>query len=605
MENRFSVKDLFLFLMLGVLMVMVALAMIQFDRQYQLIHQTNEKVKEQTEELAYLKQRMMAGGGIGGGGAQANLDADLRVRRNHANPDYLPGGTVVDVLASVPNRLTPILDGDLYGARIQTYVFDYLAERDPVTLEWEHRLAKSWTISPDGLTIDFELRPGVVFSNGDPLTADDVKFTMDLTMNEKIEAPGARTYLDKLARVEKTSELGIRYVFKEPYYRSFETAASTQVLSKKFYSKYTPEQFNTSPGLMMGAGPYRMPDPTAWKPEPGKPIELVRNERYWGEPPGPDRLVWRLIELPPNRMTALRNGEIDVYGDMNAIQFDEMTKDAELSKRVRGLPMQSINYGYMFVAWNQKRNGKPTAFADVRVRRAMTMLIDRESIIRNIYRGFATPISGPFHPKSPMSDPSVHPLSFDPAQAEKLLAEAGYVRQGGGLVGPDRQPFRFELLYTSNSDSGKRTATFIQDAMARVGIICNLTVIEWNVLEQRQKERQYDALMMGWGGGGVEDDPTQMYSSEAAKGVGQNFVQNINPKLDQALEAARTTLDDAKRMKLWHVVHKIIHDDQPYTFVAADWELVAVAARFKGAEETKLGLTPRTEWYVPKGTPRR
>lgn len=611
MENRFGVKDLVLFGLLGLLTAVVLLAMIQFNRHWDVVQQIRTRVDEQTADLEYIKQRIHTGGGAGGGAVaggvdpgQANLDADVRVRKLHASPDYAPGGNIVGVLGSVPTRLTPILDPDLYGARIQTALFDTLADRDSISLEWQPRLAKRWTVSPDGLTIDFELRPGVVFSNGDPLSADDVIYTMELTRNEKIEAPGSRSILDKLDTVTKTSDLGVRFKFKEPYYKTFEVAAGTQVVSKKFYAKYTTDQINTTPGLVMGSGPYRMPDPAGWKPEPGKPIELVRNERYWGEPAAADKLVWRLIELPPSRMTALRNGEIDVYEDMNPVQFEELTKDAELTKRIRPLAMQSINYGYSFVAWNQKRGGKPTPFADVRVRRAMSMLLDRGAIIRELYRGRATPISGPFHPKSPMSDPSIQPWPYDPPQAEKLLGEAGFKRQGGGLVGPDGKPFAFELLYANSSDTAKRQAVFIQDAMARAGIVVNPAPIEWNVMEQRQKERKFDALTMGWGGGGVEDDPFQMYSIQAAEGVGQNFVQYINPKLDAAMNAARTTVDDAKRMPLWHEVHRIIHEDEPYTFVAADWELVAVAAKYKGAEETKVGVTPRTEWYVPKELPR-
>jgi peptide/nickel transport system substrate-binding protein len=624
MENRFGVKDLVLFGLVAALAVVVLLAMVQFNRHWDVVQQIKGRVDEQTADLAYIRQRLQAatagGGGSGGAaatqpggggmaallgpGGGANLDADLRVRKLHDAPDYAPGGAVVDVLASLPNRLTPIVDPDLYGARIQVNLFDTLAERDSITLDWRPRLAKRWTVSADGRTIDFELRPGVVFSNGDPLTADDVVFTMDMTLDPKIEAPGSRAILDKLDKVTKTSDLGVRFTFKEPYFRTFEVAALTQVICKKFYSRYSPEQFNTLAGLVMGSGPYRMPDPEGWKPEPGKPIELVRNERYWGEPSGPDKLVWRLIEQPSSRMTALRNGELDVYGDMNPVQFDDLTKDPELTKRVRPLAMQSINYGYTFVGWNQKRNGKPTPFADARVRRAMSMLIDRSAIAREMYRGRATLVSGPFHPLSPMSDPSVQPWPYDPPQAERLLAEAGYKRQGGGLVGPDGQPFKFELMHTNTSETAKRTARFVQDAMARAGIACEPLPTEWNVMDTRMKERQFDALMMGWSGGGVEDDPFQMYSAMAAEGAGQNYVQHVNPALDAAMNAARTQLDEAKRMPLWHAVHRILHEDEPYTYMVADWELVAVANKYKGVEETKLGTTPRTEWYIPRGTPR-
>jgi peptide/nickel transport system substrate-binding protein len=393
----------------------------------------------------------------------------------------------------------------------------------------------------------------------------------------------------------------VRFIFKEPYYMAFEAVGGTQVMSKKFYSKYTAEQFNESTGLLLGSGPYRLQDPTNWRPEPGKPIVLVRNERYWGEPGGPNRLVWRIIDLPAARMTALRNGEIDVYYMPNPDQFDAIKADPALSARVNLFSINTLNGGYYFIGWNEKRAGKPTPFADVRVRRAMTMLIDRDAIVREVMRGYASTCSGPFNLLSPQSDPSIKPLPFDPEQAKSLLAQAGFKQQNNTLVGPDGKQFEFDFMYGSTSQIGKRVATFVQDGMARAGIVVHPVAAEWSVMLQRQKERDFDALFMGWGGGAVEDDPQQIFHSGAISGVGDNFVQFSNPQVDAAIDKARTTMDENARMKLWHEVHRLLHEGQPYTFMFADLELDAVDKRFKGVEPTKFGLMlTKNEWYVPK-----
>ena len=604
MENRFGLKDLFLFLLVCGLIVLVLLQMKQYDRQWQVVQQVRNQVGDQTSDLARIR-RMLEQGAISGPSLsttrQSNLDVDKRVRRIHSAADFSPGDDVVDVLLAPPDKLTPLINTDLYSMQIQGYVLDTLVDRDPVTLGWVPRLATDWKVSPDGLTIDFNLRQGVTFSDGQPLTADDVVYTIQLTQDEKIEAPAKRVYLSKLKSCEKTGDYSVRFVFKEPYYMAFEVVGGTQVLSKKFYSRYTPQQFNESTGLLIGSGPYRMADPTDWKPEPGRPIELVRNERYWGEPGGPNRLTWRIIALPAARMTALRNGEIDMFYQPAPDQFDVIKSDPELSKRFNTFAIDTLDGGYLYIGWNEKRHGKPTYFADARVRRAMTMLIDRQRVIRDIIRGYATIATGPFNPLSPQSDPSVKPLPFDPEQAQKLLAEAGFSRKNNALFGPDGKQFTFEFMYPSTSETSKRVATFIVDAMAQAGIVVRPAPTEWTVLLQRQKERDLDALFAGWGGGAVEDDPQQIFSSSAIAGVGDNYVQYSNPKVDAAIEAARSTVDEAKRMEIWHEIHRMLHEDQPYTFMLTDKELDAVDKRFKGVEPTKFGIvTLKNEWYVPR-----
>jgi peptide/nickel transport system substrate-binding protein len=600
MENRFGVKDLFQFILLAALIIVVVLGMKQYDRQWTVIQEMRELIKDQTTDLANIRAQINRRP-IATTGPAANPNetaADARIARIHEAKDYAPGDRAIDTSPAPPDKLTPLINGDLLSEQIQSYVLDTLADRDPNTFEWLPRLAYKWETSPDGKSFDFWLRHNAVFSNGDPVTADDVIFTMQWTMNEAVECPRLRAYLDRFDHVEKIDEFHVRYVFKDLYFKSFETAALTQVMSKKFYSKFSPKEFNESSGLLIGSGPYRLPNPGNWTPAPGQPIELVRNERYWGEPPGLNRLVWSIIPEESSRLIEFRNGGTDVVWRPTPQQFDVMVNDPDLKQRANMLDMDSVNAGYTYIGWNEKLDGKPTRFADKRVRRALTMLIDRQRIVDDIYRGRGSLCTGSFNHNSPQYDPSVKALPYDPKAAIALLAEAGYKKQGNQLIGPDGAPFEFELYYNSTNTARKQVASFVKDSLAEAGIVAEPKPIEWAVLLDRLKQRKFESVIMGWGGV-IEEDPTQIFHSSSIAGVGDNFVQYSNPKLDAVIDKAKTIVNDAERMPVWHEVHRIIAEDQPYTFLVADHELAGVNKRFKGVEATKTGLNSKTEWYVP------
>jgi len=142
-----------------------------------------------------------------------------------------------------------------------------------------------------------------------------------------------------------------------------------------------------------------------WKPEPDKPIELVRNERYWGEQSGPDRLVWRVITLPAAEMAALRNGEIDVFYQPTPEQFNTIKADKDLSKANDTYAIDALTAGYFYIGWNEAKKGKPTYFADKRVRQAMTLLIDRKALVHDVMHDLASVPSGPYSRLGKQADP--------------------------------------------------------------------------------------------------------------------------------------------------------------------------------------------------------
>jgi peptide/nickel transport system substrate-binding protein len=607
MENRFGIKDFFLFLLIAALIGVVFLAMEQYDRQWSMIQQTNNLLNQQTNDLSQIRRLLERGAFTSSTtnpspGFTAGFE---RVLKSQSASDFAQGDDLVDTLMVVPEKLTPLVSGDVASAIVQSYIQDSLCNRDPNTLEWIPQLASSWKVSSDQLTIDFELRRGITFSDGSPFTADDVVFTFDFMRDERIEAPRVRAYLDKLGSVKKIDDYHVRFVFTEPYFKSFETVAGSGIMPKSFYSKFSPEEFNNSTGLLMGSGPYRLADPQSWRPTPGAPVVVVRNERYWGPTPSFNRLIWKVIENPSARTTAFQNGDTDIFGGMaggpTPDQYDQMCADTELTARTKHWSLTVPSEGFIYIGWNQKqgKDGKPSVFADARVRRAMTMLTDRDRIVKDIMRGYASVISGPFSPLTPQADPSIKPWPYDPAVAQKLLADAGFTRQGDQLLAPDGKPVEFKIMYNSSNEIRSRIASYLHDAYAQAGILAEPEPIEWSVMLKRLDNRQFDVYLGGWSGD-IEFDAYQIFDSSQIVGTGDNFIQYSDPEADKLIRKARAIVDDAQRMPVWHEVDQVFHRDEPYTCLFIEKDLDFLDSRMHGVDVTKLGLNSTLEWYVPR-----
>lgn len=606
MENRFGVKDFFIFLLLLVLLGVVVLGIIQFDRQWQKVNDIDRRITEQTTDLAQIKRQLAEGVTMSGTTQPSNAMAGFaRILKAQSAPDYAPGGQLVLLSQATTPKLTPLLATDQFATDVWNLTMDSLVGRDPDTLKWMPDLATSWTISSDSLTIDFKLRRGVTFSDGSPLTADDVVYTFELLRNPDVEDPIMKVGADRLDRVEKIDDYAVRFVFNKTYYKSFEFAGSTPIMSKAFYSKYSIKQFNESTGLLLGSGPYRMADPTSWRPQPGQPVVIVRNERYWGPQPSFDRIVWNVIGQPSARLTAFRNGDLDFIGQNDPPtpeQYKDMSGDAQLVSHTNHWQLKNPIEAFYFLAWNEKegRDGAPTPFADVRVRRAMTLLTDRETILKTIAYGYGALITSPFPPDTPQCDPAIKPMPYDPAAAEKLLISAGFHRDGDRMIRPDGRPFAFKIMFNSNSEPRRRIASFLHDAYAKVGIDATPEQQEWTVFQKRCDDRQFDVAIAAFGGA-LESDPYEELDSSQIAKTGENFQQYSNPKMDAAISDARSMVDDQKRVPLWHKLHRLIDEEQPCTYLFIYNELDFAHKRLHGLVPTKyVGLNQPIEWYIPK-----
>ncbi len=689
MENRFGMKDAIVVVLLIAVIVVVGLAMHQYDRQMDRLVSIdtqlklmNEQSAQQGRTLQQISQQLASGLTVAttqsSGSttkptapdtADAN-DAFWDLRNAQKNKDFAQGDWLITNLGTKVSKLTPLLSSDVYASIIQNRIMESMAYRDPDTLEYRPLMAKGWDepilnveawqkyvdsrmavpltedevkkekdyppaekaddqkkyladrmkegrrlddiISepdcPVAVTYTFHIRQGVQFSNGDPMTADDYAWTFGWIMNEAVNAPRTRAFFARIRSVEAKGSYDVVVKFKEPYFESFGLAAGLTPMDKKFYSRFTPQQFNDQVGLLIGTGPYRMQDPENWRP--GKPLELVRNERYWGVPGAFDRLYYHEVEEDAAELTMFRNGELDTFAAQPE-QYLSMQNDESINKRSQNYKYYSRDGGYTYVAWNQVKGGKPTRFADKRVRQAMTMLIDRNRMVEEIFRGFAKPAAGPFGLVSKQNDPSVTPWPYDFKRAIALLAEAGYSKKDaqGVLLGPDGEPFRFQLVYNNKNPIGEQMALLMKDSLARAGIVMQQEPTDWPIMIKKLDQQDFDAITLGWTGG-IETDIFQMFHSSQIGNGADNFMSYRNPELDKLMETARRTVDEDQRMPIWRKCHQILHEDQPYTFLLFRQSLMYVDKRIQNVRQTKSGLNYISTddmpipWYVPTASQR-
>ncbi|OYV16415.1 MAG: peptide/nickel transport system substrate-binding protein [Methylococcaceae bacterium NSM2-1] len=609
MQKQLTIRDWILYSLLSLLILLLLLVMYQIDRQWMKLTEMETAMSEQSQDMRELRSAIASGGVsaqfVSASGASREVAQSFK--RAYAAtrlPDYASGDWSVDAFGTNLKTITPLVSTDAYASNVQSYVLESLITRDPDTLEWEGLIAKNWKVSEDGLVISFQMRDDVSFSDGEPLTAEDVVFTLDFIMTEAIQAPRDRAYLEKIKDVKANGKYEVVFTFKEPYFEALSLAGGMPILPKHFYAAYLkePQKFNESKGLLLGSGPYKLIDPKNWTPDKGN-VELVRNERYWGDvQPSYNRILWKIIQNDSARLTTYRNGDIDTYS-ARPVEYQELKKDAQIIAKSQNFEYMPPVVGYSYIGWNEERAGKPTRFADKRVRQAMTYLTDVSRVIKDVFLDYAEPAVSPFGETSKQHDNALQPYAFNLDKAKVLLKQAGYQDRNGDGVLEDKagKPFEFKLTYLESNEDTKRMVLLLKDLYARAGVRMIPFPQEWPVMLENLDKKDFDAITLGWTSG-IETDLYQIFHSAQAMSNGDNYISYKNPELDRLIVEARRTVDEGKRMPLWQQAERIIYEDQPYTFLMRRKSLLFVDKRIHNIQMTKLGLNLGSlplENYVP------
>ena len=301
----------------------------------------------------------------------------------------------------------------------------------------------------------------------------------------------------------------------------------------------------------------------------------------------------RVVKEPTARLQALRNGELDRIGLLPE-QWVKQTDDAAFTEKFAKFRYTDRNFSY--IGYNQRND----LFKDRRVRLALTHLTDRERILREVHLGLGRITTGTFYVESPAYDPTIQPWPFDPARAKALLTEAGWSdHDGDGILDREGKKFEFTFMTISGSTINEQVAEIVRQECSKAGIIVNVNPIEWSVYISRLEEWNFDVCSLGWSLD-WDSDPYQIWhSSQADIKRSSNHVGFKNAEADKLIEAARVEFDPVKRNALYHQFDRILHEEQPYTFLIASDALVAQDRRFRNAKVYPLGMDVNSFWAPP------
>src|ERR1043165_3906871 len=246
-------------------------------------------------------------------------------------PEFRTGGEFTEIYEAQPAKVVPSIQTDVYGRRVVDLVMECLGSYDPKTLRLRGQLADAWQVDPQGLWLRARIRENARFSDGTPVTAEDLRWTFhDFIMNKEIEAQRDRSTLeDTIDKVMPLSDRVVEFTFKQPNFLNVDNAMTIFVLPKHYYSKFSPADLNKATGLLMGSGPFKFEsiDPAnQWAP-PAQ-VVLVRNEQYWGPKPPLERMRLKAINEELARLTEYKNGDADMITP-SAPQFVTLKADPE------------------------------------------------------------------------------------------------------------------------------------------------------------------------------------------------------------------------------------------------------------------------------------
>ncbi|MFQ5866431.1 MAG: peptide-binding protein [bacterium] len=511
-------------------------------------------------------------------------DRILISEQHPPQPAY--GDTIIEASIGDASYLNPILASDSASGDINGYVYNGLVKYDK-NLNMVGDLAESWDISEDGLVITFHLRKNVKWHDGEPFTSDDVKFTYEKLVDPNTKTPYASDYL-MIDRFEIVDPYTVKIIYKEPFSPGLESWGMG-IIPKHIFEK---GDFNSHPANRhpIGTGPYKFVE---WKTD--ERILLEANDDYFEGRPYINHIIYRIVPDQAVQFLELRKGTIDTMG-LTPDQFQKEAISKDFLDNFNKFRYPS--FGYTYLGYNLKN----PLFKDKRVRRAITFAINRQEIIDGVLLGLGQISTGPFPPTSWAYNKAIPVYEHNPEKAKKLLYNCGWQdRDGDGILDKDGRPFSFTLMTNQGNKMRQLCATIIQFNLRDVGIQVKIRILEWAAfIHQYIDKKNFDAVILGWS---LSRDPDQYaiwHSSQVKEGQ-YNFISYSNSEVDRLLVEGRRTFEMERRREIYHKIHAVLAEEQPYTFLYVADALPVVHKRFHGIEVAPAGIGYNfIKWYVPK-----
>jgi peptide/nickel transport system substrate-binding protein len=541
--------------------------------------------------------------------------------------------------AQIPQLVTSILsDPKTFNAALSSespnifgFTYEGLLTQNPINGKIEGALAESWEISPDKTKITFTMREGLKWSDGQPLTVDDVVFTYnDIYLNEKIPTD-TRDVLRigknrKLPTVKKIDNRRVEFSVPEPF-RPFllNTGASilpAHILEKSVKTKNKDGKLeflskwgvDTPPEELIVNGPYKVE-----RYDTSQRIIFRRNPYYWrkdaqGKPqPYIERIIWQIVESTDTSLLQFRSGDLDSIGvSPDYFSLLKVQEKQGNFKIYNGGPSSSTS----FISFNLnkgKRNNQPLVdpiksqwFNNVQFRQAVAYAIDRQTILNNTFRGLGTPQDSPISVQSPYFLPPEKGLKvykYNPDKAKELLIKAGFKYNDKNLLIDDQgNEVRFALLTNAGNKIRELMGSQIKQDLSKIGIQVDFTPLAWNTfIDKLSNTLDWDACLIGLTGGLEPNDGANVWSPEGGLHMfnqkpqaGQKPIEgwevaDWEKKINDLYIQGAQEFDEAKLKAIYGESQQLTQEYLPFIYLVNSYSLSAIRNRFQGIQYSALG----------------
>ncbi|MFH0732414.1 MAG: peptide-binding protein [Candidatus Omnitrophota bacterium] len=498
--------------------------------------------------------------------------------------EYPAASYIVTASIGDARSLIPMLATDTASAEICSVVYNGLVKYDK-DINLVGDLAQSWEILDEGVRIIFHLRKDVKWHDGVGFSAKDVEFTYKKLIDPQVKTAYGGDF-QKIKQLNIIDDYTVEVIYNEPH----APAISSWGMPIIAYHLLKDEDLNTSKHARapVGTGPYKF---RKWIT--GEKIELVSNSDYFEGSPRIDNYIYRIIPDNAGMFLELQAGGVDIM-DLTPLQYKRQTDTPFFKNNFNKYKYAS--FGYTYLGYNLKNE----KFKDLRVRQALDFAVDKNELIDGVLLGLGRIDTGPFVPESWAYNPGVRPRPFDPEKAKELLKEAGWQdTDNDSCLDKDGQAFEFTIMVNQGNDSRAQAAQIIQKRLAQIGVKVKIKTVEWSVMiTEFINKRRFEAVLMGWGLA-REPDCFDIWHSSKTKEGEFNFISYNNPEVDELLVKGRRIFDKPERAKIYHRVHEILYDEQPYMFLWIADSLPIVNKRIKGIEAAPAGIYHDfIHWYI-------
>jgi peptide/nickel transport system substrate-binding protein len=541
----------------------------------------------------------------------------------------IPDGFVVRVhLNSNTSGLNALLAGTAVASEIlDPNVHCRLLETDPDDFGPRPYLAvgrpEIKILETGGMAISYEIREEAVWDNGTPISAYDYAFTLKVIKNPKSDAASLRPWVEFVEDVviDDHNPKKFTVICSKTYLLAEHVTGALPVFPAYFYDpqglmsdftlpelnsktnidrlKADPrirdfaevfnEKYNHEPDMIVGGGPYQITEVATHQH-----IKLTRKKEWWGDKVDvdyiaayPEKIHFKIIDDDNNAILSLKEQELDVMSHIPEDHFLELEGNTRATDNFHFYSPNSFDYKYIGI------NTKDPKLSDVRVRKAIAHLVDKQHVVDQLSSGLASAVNGPVSPLKTYCNKDVPELEFSIEKAKALLAQAGWTDTDGDnildkVVAGQKLDLKLKTVYPQGKQFYKNLAQILKDEASRVGIEIDMIAVEGSVLFDDLKKRNFDLICLGWSRSPNLDDFKQIWHTSSDTYDGSNASGFGTEESDQLIDDIRTTIDEAKRNEMYMRFQEIIGEEQPYIFLVAPKQCIAINKRFTDAPASSL-----------------